>query len=45
MYITSDAQAIAHQHPLSSGREQDAVPLSTKLLHGVMWYGISLWPI
>ena len=47
MYITSDAQAIAH-HPtqlsLSSGTDQDALPPPSKLLpHDAICCGSSFW--
>lgn len=53
MYITSDAEAIAH-HPLtdaqlapaSSGIAADELPLPSKLLlFDIVWYGLSLWPV
>jgi len=53
MYITSDAQAIAHHPPADAQlapqaleEQWDKLPLPSKLLlHDVMWYGISLWPV
>lgn len=53
MYITSDAEAVAHhlpdQHPAgspSSRRERDTLPSPRKLLpHVVIRYRTSLWPV
>ena len=50
MYITSDAQAVAH-HPLTNPQlaskqpKRDELSLHSKLLHEVVRYRIPFWPV